>query len=95
MKKDQKNLNRQDANFDVLYTKLHHYHWLVEGVYFQPHHALFEKFYYEVTEHFNEVAERIFMISGKSVATLKEFFELSTVKEPTSKETVRKMFSNQ
>ena len=88
-----KYLNRTVANFGVLYTKLHNYHWFVTGEQFFAHHALFEKYYDEVTEHFDAVAERLLMIEAKPVATLKEFLDIASVKEATGKESVKEMFA--
>ena len=94
MKQLVKNLNLEVANFGVLYTKLHNFHWLVEGNQFYAHHELFEKLYDEVTEHFDAVAERILMLGEKPIATLKEFLELATVKEANGKETTVQMFES-
>lgn len=84
-------LNREVANFGVLYTKLHNYHWFVKGNQFYRLHEVFEELYDEVTEHFDEVAERILMLGGKPVATLKEFLEIATIKEATGNETNTEM----
>jgi len=79
-------LNREVANFGVLYTKLHNFHWFVQGVQFYPLHGLFEKLYDEVTEHFDAVAERILMLEEKPYATLKEFLANATIQEATGLE---------
>src|SRR5690554_4061158 len=84
-------LNKEVANFGVLYTKLHNYHWFVKGNQFYRLHEVFEELYDEVTEHFDEVAERILMLGGKPVATLKEFLEIATIKEATGNETNTEM----
>jgi len=84
MKELVKKLNQQVANFGVLYTKLHNFHWFVKGKKFYEYHELFEKFYDEVTEHFDEVAERILMLGETPLATLKEFLEHATIKEAES-----------
>lgn len=75
------NLNREVANLGVLYTKLHNYHWYVDGVKFFELHAKFEQLYDEVTEHFDAVAERVLMLGGSPFATLKEFLANATIKE--------------
>lgn len=79
------NLNREVANLGVLYTKLHNYHWFVNGVKFFELHSKFEALYDEVSEHFDAVAERILMLDGTPLATLKEFLENATVKEASGK----------
>src|SRR6056297_2013130 len=84
-------LNKQVANFGVLYTKLHNFHWFVKGKLFIQLHVKFEELYDEVTEHFDAVAERVLMLEGRPVATLKEFLELASIKEASSKETTEEM----
>jgi len=84
-------LNREVANFGVLYIKLHNYHWYVKGTQFYTLHPLFEKLYDEATEHLDTVAERMLMLGGKPAATLKEFLELATIKEATGTETTNDM----
>ncbi|MCK9470513.1 MAG: Dps family protein [Bacilli bacterium] len=79
------NLNREVANLGVLYTKLHNFHWFVDGVKFFELHEKFEELYDEVTEHFDAVAERILMLDGTPFATLKEFLANATVKEAGAK----------
>jgi|SRR5690554_896243 len=91
MKNLVKNLNKEVANFGVLYTKLHSFHWLVTGKQFYRLHQIFEDLYDEVTEHFDAVAERILQLDAVPVATLKEFLELATVKEATGKENADEM----
>ncbi len=84
-------LNREVANFGVLYTKLHNYHWFVKGFQFYQLHQLFESLYDEVTEHFDAVAERILMLEGKPFASLKEFLANATVQEATGNESLLDM----
>ncbi|HEY2420731.1 MAG TPA: ferritin-like domain-containing protein, partial [Neobacillus sp.] len=40
-------LNKQIANWTVLYVKLHNYHWYVKGGQFFTLHVKFEEFYNE------------------------------------------------
>lgn len=87
-------LNRQVANYGVLYVKLHNYHWFVKGRYFYQLHAKFEELYDEVTGHFDELAERILMLGGKPVASLKEFLSLATIKEASDIETAEAMVAS-
>jgi len=87
-------LNKQVANYGLLYTKLHNYHWLVKGNMFYQLHEKFEEFYDEVTGHFDELAERILMLDEKPVGTLKEFLELATLKEATGNETTQNMLES-
>ncbi|KGR87748.1 Dps family protein [Lysinibacillus odysseyi] len=84
-------LNELVATWSVLYTKLHNYHWYVNGPSFFTLHAKFEELYNEVTLSLDEVAERILSKGGKPVATMKEHLELSLVKEATGSESAEEM----
>ena len=84
-------LNKQVANFGVLYTKLHNFHWFVKGSNFFELHEKFEELYDEVTENFDEVAERVLMLGGRPVATLKEFLEVASIKEASGNESDMEM----
>ncbi len=74
-------LNKQIANWSVLFIKLHNYHWYVKGPQFFTLHAKFEELYNEASVHIDELAERLLALKGHPVATMKEFLETSTVKE--------------
>ena len=76
-------LNQQVANWTVMYTKLHNYHWFVKGPAFFTLHAKFEELYNYSHETLDEVAERLLTIQGVPVATLAEALELATIKEET------------
>lgn len=84
-------LNLQIANWTVLYTKLHNYHWYVKGNQFFTLHAKFEEFYTEASLHIDELAERLLALKGTPVATLGESLELASIKEATNKEDAREM----
>ncbi|MGR5985716.1 Dps family protein [Bacillus cytotoxicus] len=84
-------LNKQVANWNVLYVKLHNYHWYVTGPHFFTLHEKFEEFYTEVATYIDELAERILALGGKPLATMKEYLETSTVHEGTSKEAAEEM----
>ena len=75
---------QQLANWNVLNTKLHNYHWFVKGPHFFTLHAKFEELYNEAGSIIDELAERILMVGGKPVATLKEYLEKTTIKEASS-----------
>jgi starvation-inducible DNA-binding protein len=74
-------VNQQVANWTVLYTKLHNYHWFVKGHHFFTLHVKFEELYNEAGMIIDEFAERILALDGKPVATLKECLEMSTINE--------------
>ncbi|AIQ46171.1 general stress protein [Paenibacillus sp. FSL R7-0273] len=84
-------LNRQVANLNILYVKLHNYHWYVKGEQFFSLHEKFEELYDDVTLKMDEVAERLLSIKGSPAATLKEYLEIGTIQEATGKEDTRGM----
>ena len=84
-------LNKQISNWSVLYIKLHNYHWYVKGGQFFTLHAKFEEFYNEAGLHVDELAERLLSIGGKPSATMKEYLEISSIKEANGKETAEEM----
>ncbi|SCY62252.1 Dps family protein [Alkaliphilus peptidifermentans] len=77
--------NQYLANLHVLYTKLHNYHWNVEGKNFFQLHSKLEELYDHTAEEIDEVAERILMLGFRPAATMKEYLELATLKEAESK----------
>jgi starvation-inducible DNA-binding protein len=79
-------VNQQVANWTVLYTKIHNYHWYVKGRHFFTLHVKFEELYNEAGLIIDEFAERILALEGKPVATLKECLEMSTIKEAKGNE---------
>ncbi|MDQ0207619.1 Dps family protein [Alkalicoccobacillus murimartini] len=89
-----KELNQQLADWNVLYTKLHNFHWNVKGADFFTLHAKFEEFYTEAGAHVDEIAERILAIKGQPIATMKEFLATSNVEEATGQETARDMVAS-
>ncbi|RXT09102.1 Dps family protein [Ammoniphilus sp. CFH 90114] len=84
-------LNKQIANWSVLYIKLHNYHWYVKGPQFFTLHAKFEEFYTEASLHIDELAERLLALGGQPVATMKNILALSSVQEASGEETAEKM----
>lgn len=86
-------LNDLVATWSVMYTKLHNYHWYVNGPSFFTLHTKFEELYNEVTLNLDEIAERILTKGGKPVATLKEHLDLSLIEEASGKEATEEMVS--
>ncbi|MCC3371698.1 Dps family protein [Cohnella sp. REN36] len=86
-------LNRQIANWTVLYTKLHHYHWNVKGPQFYTLHAQFETLYSEAAERLDVLAERLLALGGCPVSTLKDSLALATVQEASGGESADQMVS--
>lgn len=84
-------LNKLVANLTVLYTKLHSFHWYVNGRSFYTLHTVFENYYDYTTTTLDEAAERLLAIGGRPVSTLKGALELATIEEATEKETTSEM----
>lgn len=78
-------LNKQVANFSILFTKLHNHHWYVKGLEFFRLHELFEDYYDEVNEYYDEFAERLLSVGGNPASTQKEYLELTSLKEVANK----------
>lgn len=84
-------LNKQIANWSVLFVKLHNYHWYVKGPQFFTLHAKFEEFYNEAALHIDELAERLLALQGQPAATMKEYLEISSISEATGNEDANEM----
>ena len=83
------------ADENVLYTKARNYHWNVVGMQFNELHKFFQSLYEELNEYVDDVAERIRTLGGNAVATLKEFLELTRLKEhPGEYPDAKTMLSN-
>jgi starvation-inducible DNA-binding protein len=74
-------INKQVANWTVMYTKLHNFHWFVKGHHFFTLHEKFEELYSAADEYIDELAERILALDGSPVATLKEVLETASIQE--------------
>ncbi|MEK3887677.1 Dps family protein [Bacillus sp. FSL K6-3431] len=84
-------VNKQVANWTVLYTKFHHFHWYVTGHHFFVLHEKFEELYNEAGVHIDELAERLLALEGKPVATLSGSLELASVQEAKGAENADEM----
>jgi starvation-inducible DNA-binding protein len=84
-------VNKQVANWTVLYVKLHNYHWYIKGRHFFTLHEKFEEFYNEASQYIDELAERILALEGKPVATMEECLRTASVKEATGNENEEEM----
>ena len=87
-------VNKQIANWTVLYVKLHNYHWYVTGPQFFTLHEKFEELYNEAAGHIDALAERLLALGGKPVATMKGALEQASVKEATGTETAEQMVAS-
>lgn len=83
----------------TLYIKTRKFHWNVSGESFMELHKLFQAQYTELEEAIDEVAERISKLGGKSIGTMKEFSELTKLKEspnkyPSQKEMLKELLGD-
>jgi starvation-inducible DNA-binding protein len=72
------------ADTYVLYIKTQNFHWNIVDPRFYSLHQFLEKQYEELAEAVDELAERIRMLGEKSPATLKQFLEMTSLKESDS-----------
>lgn len=79
-------VNKQVANWTVLYVKLHNYHWYIKGRHFFTLHEKFEELYNEANQYIDELAERILALEGNPVATMSECLKIASVKEASGNE---------
>ena len=78
-------LSKHVADLNVLYTKLHNYHWHVGGLEFFAVHHLTEDYYEKITDQYDAIAERIIQLGGTAPASLQEYLSLTGIKEETKK----------
>jgi starvation-inducible DNA-binding protein len=74
-------LNGLLADATVFYQKLRHYHWNVEGHHFFEMHEKFEEIYDRWADIIDEVAERILMVEGLPLHTLKALLNAASLDE--------------
>ncbi|MUT64554.1 Dps family protein [Paenibacillus sp. NEAU-GSW1] len=84
-------LNKQIANWSVLYIKLHNYHWYVKGTQFFTLHVKFQEFYEEAALHVDEIAERLLALQGRPSATMAQYLSTSSIKEASGSESAKEM----
>jgi starvation-inducible DNA-binding protein len=77
-------LNGLLADATVFYQKLRHYHWNVEGAHFFELHAKFEELYTRWADSIDEIAERILMVGGVPLHTLKSMLDVAELVEDES-----------
>lgn len=87
------------ANEMTFYIKLRKFHWNVSGQSFMELHKLFEGQYNEIEASIDETAERISKLGGKTIGTMKEFSELTIIKEspnqyPGQKEMIKELLED-
>ena len=76
-----KQLNEFLADLNVLYRKLQNYHWNVKGKNFFVLHSKLEEYYDGVNNEIDEIAEKILMLGGQPLGTMKDYLAISNIKE--------------
>ena len=80
-----KNLNELLADLNVYYRKLQNYHWNIEGKDFFVMHAKLEEYYDEANKQIDEIAEHILMLGYQPLGRMKDYLEISKIKEAENK----------
>lgn len=83
----------------TLYIKTRKFHWNVSGESFMELHKLFQNQYTELEETIDLIAERINKLGGKTIGTMKEFAQLTRLKEspdkyPAQKEMMKELLND-
>lgn len=83
----------------TLYIKTRKFHWNVSGQSFMELHKLFEEQYKQLEEYIDEIAERINKLGAKTIGTMQEFGEGSSLKEspgkyPSQKEMLQELLDD-
>ena len=74
-------LNQNLADVQVLYVKLHNYHWNISGPHFFGIHNVTEGYYDYLAKQYDDIAERILQIDGKPLTTMKNYLKVAKIKE--------------
>jgi starvation-inducible DNA-binding protein len=86
MKKVIELLNQYVADLSVMNVKFHNLHWNVTGKNFKAVHEHLEALYDALFETYDEAAERIKMLGDYPMASVKEYLQITKVKELESKD---------
>lgn len=84
-------LNELLANYQIHYQKLRAFHWNIEGKNFFQLHLKFEELYTDAILKIDEIAERILTLEHHPVSTLKQYLDISTIKETEKFDSEEKM----
>ncbi|AXF55063.1 Dps family protein [Salicibibacter kimchii] len=87
----EQDLNRELSNMQVLYVKLHNYHWFVKGTHFFSLHEKFEELYNNTKTYIDDYAEQMLAIQVKPLATMKEYLANATIEEASGTEEEEEM----
>lgn len=74
-------LNQIQADAHSLFVKFHDLHWHVKGLQFFSVHEYTEKAYDDMSEIFDDVAERAIMLGGRPLVSVDELAKKSHIKQ--------------
>lgn len=74
-------LNQLLADEHVFYIKTRNAHWNLQSADFHPQHLFLEEIYTEFATTIDDIAERIRTIGHFAVGTMREFLEITNLKE--------------
>ncbi|MBP2649466.1 MAG: Ferritin Dps family protein [Firmicutes bacterium] len=78
-------LNVYLANLNILYSKLHNFHWNVVGAGFFGLHAKTQELYEKMATELDIVAERIKALEYMPLASMHEYLQAATISDISSK----------
>lgn len=85
MEEVNKNLNQLLADLNVFFRKLQNYHWNIEGRDFFIFHKILEEYYDCISVEIDEIAEHILINGAQPLGTLKDYLEITKIKEADNK----------
>lgn len=94
MEKLLNSLNALLADLNVYFRKLQNYHWNVEGKDFFIVHGKLEEYYDGIFKQIDEIAEHILTLGGQPLGTLKDYMEITKIKEAENKKVKSKEIFN-
>ena len=77
-------MNKFLSNLNIMYVKLHNYHYNVVGSDFMPTHLLLEDEYNSIHEWIDVIAEEIKKAGKYPLGSMKDYLENSTISEISS-----------
>ncbi|MDY6084109.1 MAG: DNA starvation/stationary phase protection protein [Dialister sp.] len=82
----EKKLNVLRSDLVVFYHKLQSYHWYLKGYHFFDDHEQLEKYYDEIAEAIDAVAEIMMQLELKPESTVKGFLAATKIEEAKNRE---------
>ncbi|MFP4377769.1 MAG: Dps family protein [Spirochaetales bacterium] len=80
-----RHLNGYLSDLNVLYAKLHNFHWNVEGQAFFPLHEVLQERYEALAEEIDEVAERVLKLGHRPLTKLNDYVKNAQLEEAESR----------